>query len=143
MQKSQKTIILHEKDCGIFRLGETLSSCLSCSPLLFPCHFSWFTKDFRTLNRGFSIIIGASYIPLKDLWTKLCDIHLSGCEKFAHKIPSDPFHPLNNDLAKCHSHTSTRSNFRSTPFRINIHRNSAVTYLAREQMMNDIMHNLW
>lgn len=50
-------------------------------------------------------------------------------KKIAHKILSDPFPSLNNDLSKCPSQTVTRSTFRPIYFGINISRNS--TYLAR------------
>lgn len=41
------------------------------------------------------------------MYTKLCDMHLSPCEKPAQKIISDPSYPLSNDRSKCYSHTRT------------------------------------
>lgn len=105
-----------------------LSICLVFPTLLYYAFITFagsLKEDFRFLCRGLSIIRGVPYIPLKEPYTKLCDLHLSAREQFAHKILSDQFHCLHNDLSKC------RFTFRSRPSSVNIFRNWTIPYLIR------------
>lgn len=72
---------------------------------------------------------------------------LSSCEKFAHKVLSDTYHPIHNDFFKCRSYAKTRSTIRSIPFCVNVHRKAAVSCKARvltnrEQVVTDFLHHL-
>jgi hypothetical protein len=114
---------------------------LYCSPVIFP---GLLKKDFKLLRQGLSVISRVSSIPLDDLISRLCRIHIDSCEKFAHRILGDPSHPLYDPLSSCHSFHSTRSKFRLIPSRINVYRNSPVPYLARvltnkSQLFNDLV----
>lgn len=100
-------------------------------------------NDFRTLCRSFSLITGSSY-KMKELDTKLCARDLSACEKFAHKILSDPSCLSSNDLSKCRSHTRPLSTFHSK----NVCGNSTLFYVPRivtsqEKIMTYFLRNLW
>ncbi|WP_432422668.1 RNA-directed DNA polymerase [Streptococcus dysgalactiae] len=117
---------------------------LYCSPVVFS---GLLKKDFRLLRRGLSIISRVSFIPLNELIRKLCALHFTACEKFAHKILSDPSHPLYGDLSLCRSHPSTRSRFRCLHSRINLYKNSPVPYLARiltnkDRVVSEFLLNL-
>lgn len=84
----------------------------------------------------------ASYVPLKEFCTKLCDTRLSPCKKFAHKILSVPSY-----CSKCRYHDKTQSTFRFTSSGPNVHRNSIFLYRARiptkrERILTYLLHSL-
>lgn len=76
------------KDSGVFRLKQNYR--LICLPVFFshtsllcPYCFCWFTKEKRQNSSLWFATYQKCYIPPKELYTKLCDAHLSACETFA------------------------------------------------------------
>lgn len=70
----------------LFQIRQNTTSLLdyqyfSRSPLLFACNlWDLLKKNFRTIRCGLTIINGVPCIPLKELCTKLCIMHVSASE---------------------------------------------------------------
>ncbi len=109
---SAKLAVLFRKDAGETRCKGWHSGVACVIPIILYCAPAIFPGLHTLLRRLIKLISNVCGLGFNYLTNLVCERHIKASTDLAARVLADSEHPLNEELSKARSHTSTRSRFK-------------------------------